>query len=34
MTLAGTNEELQVDRVIEYLTIWFVFVYSDADWVN
>ena len=34
MTLTGSNEELQVDRVLEYFTIRFVFVYIDADWVN
>ena len=32
--LTGSNEELQVDRVIDYFTIWFVFVYIDAGWVK
>ena len=34
MTLTGSNEEIQVDRVIDYFTIRFVFVYTDADFVN
>ena len=32
--MIGSNEELHVDRVIDYFTLRFVFVYIDADWVN
>ena len=34
MTLTVSNEELQVDMVIDYLTFWFMFVYIDADRVK
>ena len=34
LTLNGSTVDLQVDRLIDYLTFQFVLVYIDADWVN
>ena len=34
VTLTGSIEFLQVDRLIDNLKIWFILVYIDADWVK